>query len=354
MSCMTSGALAAIESIHVVHSRLILLDAQLLFYINLTLLFALRLWRCMKYGRIGTIRYYVLLFKTALAGAAAMSVKWTAFFSLLLVATVCSLGVMVLSKRMPLLHCILAGTAAFAFYLVPWYLQMSTCFISTPSMGKRMSERFQKLQFMGTSQKNFFERTFELHKAQFYAMRNVKTRHMWESRWDEWLQGKGGILYYISLTEETEMSKAMTRIVSLHQNPTIRLVIYVTVLTTMILLIVSWRYRHLRIRRDYLKDVSSRGLFLLVGYWLNILPFSLVKRCYFLYHYLPALTFAHLLTGFMVDKLPIFIRIWVVGAIVSAAGFDFWYWSEFIYCVPTAKTAFDLAGRGWHNTTMNH
>jgi dolichyl-phosphate-mannose-protein mannosyltransferase len=88
--------------------------------------------------------------------------------------------------------------------------------------------------------------------------------------------------------------------------------------------------------------------FLQAGYWSNMLPFMLVERVMFMYHYLTSLCFAILLMSYLISRLPKakYISISICGA--SIVGFLLispltyganWFFSNMLWL---------LKGMGWH------
>ena len=43
---------------------------------------------------------------------------------------------------------------------------------------------------------------------------------------------------------------------------------------------------------------------MMTGFWANLLPFMLVSRVMFMYHYLTSLCFSLLLCGYLLDRFP--------------------------------------------------
>eukprot|EP00168_Porphyra_purpurea_P020733 TRINITY_DN8855_c0_g1_i1.p3 TRINITY_DN8855_c0_g1~~TRINITY_DN8855_c0_g1_i1.p3 ORF type:complete len:212 (-),score=88.67 TRINITY_DN8855_c0_g1_i1:32-667(-) len=87
-ACVLPAVAGALDHLSIVESRLILLDAQLLFYIVAALYLAVRLWKARR-RTAARLRWLVA---TAAAGAAAVSVKYTAVATPVLIAGVSLLG----------------------------------------------------------------------------------------------------------------------------------------------------------------------------------------------------------------------------------------------------------------------
>lgn len=339
-SSVLGATLPLFDNLLITESRLILLDSQLLFYLKLTLLCALRLWEVAEEGNVSSRRYYKYLVATALSGAAAFSVKWTAAVTPFLIVVVCGMGVWFLSKPTPLLHCGIAAVVGLAFYVVPWYIHLRVSTISTP-MATRMGDRFRSTLLGNTTfpynprhSVTFAESLYELHWRQFRANQKVKTRHKWESKWYEWPLNLRGIYYFVDKAEGYTDEHPLVRVVYLLQNPAGAIWVFAGVLSFVILLPCVQRYRTMIPEKHQVHNVINRGSFLLVGYLLNLLPYMFVERCYFLYHYLPALTYGQLLTAMLVDALPRVVRLPLTAIILVSVLGAFFFWSPWIYALP--------------------
>lgn len=85
------------------------------------------------------------------------------------------------------------------------------------------------------------------------------------------------------------------------------------------------------------KHTLRTCLFLLFGWLCNLLPYILVDRSAFVYHYLPGLLYAQLLTGVMFDHLPRRLRVVSMSATVAATLAGFLYFAPWIYCFPLSS-----------------
>lgn len=354
-ACLMGTLLPLLDNLLIIESRLILLDSQLIFYLALTLLFALRLWRAAEDGRRGSTYYFALLVNTATVGAAAISIKWTAVVTPLLVTFVSVFNVPFLTRRLHVFHCVLAAVVAIIVYVIPWYIHLFISTQSTP-LATEMSERFrstlhgnESLPYDPNNNMTFIEKLGELHWRQFDRNRKIKTRHKWESRWYEWPLNQRGIFYYVEKVEGYTEETPLIRIVYLLQNPVTAFVVAAGVLAAIIWLFMPSHSIELGDNGDILRraravtfayggasigsDAHARGIvrFLLVGYILNIAPFVLVKRCYFLYHYLPALMYGQILVAVMMDRLPRGKRIKVLTVVAMGVVSAFVFWSPWVY-----------------------
>ncbi|CDF36224.1 Dolichyl-phosphate-mannose--protein mannosyltransferase, family GT39 [Chondrus crispus] len=317
---LVPGVAFAFEHLTVIESRLVLLDAQLMSFMALCLLFALKLWGARK----GTARRRRFLVLTALSGAAAIGVKWTALATPGLVALVSLAGrPFPREGRLQWGEMGLAGMIASSFYV----LLFAVHFMLLPHSGQ--GDAFMTDEF---------------------KMSLVGTRHRWESKWYQWIMNQRGLLYFNELDDEVTNFQKIYLIV----NPAVSVMSLVAILGFVFILFCVYFPRkwsgHLH-PRSRLPAFAVRGLFLLMGYVVNILPYVEVARCTFLYHYLPPLFYALLSTANLIDLIP------KVGAQRMVSGFffvilfvTFLIWSPWIYASPLTPAAHKwrrLFGDNW-------
>ncbi len=309
-SSFVTACLPLFDNLLLMESRFILLDAQLIFYLNLALLCALRLFRTVESGRRRSIRHFTYLTATALACSAAMSVKWTAGATPFLIAVTCFFGIWSLSRPLHAADCAFAAAVGLTMYTACWYVFLSVATNSTAS-ATRMSERFRStlhgnasLPFDAGHGMTFGARLKELHIRQFVANKKVKTRHAYESKWYEWPLNIRGIFFFAIKANDYSEQAPFIRALYLIQNPAAALWVFAAVLGGAVAAPVVYRYRHSIAKERAVHRLYNTGAFLMAGYVLNLVPYVFVERCYFLYHYLPALTYGQLLFGLLLDSLP--------------------------------------------------
>ena len=80
-----------------------------------------------------------------------------------------------------------------------------------------------------------------------------------------------------------------------------------------------------------------------IGWVASILPYALISRACFIYHYMPSLIFAVIITGVVADCLvarfsvPPFVQWAVVMALVSAFMWAFWFFIPLSYGTPMTR-----------------
>lgn len=327
------------DNLLLMESRFILLDSQLIAYTNLTLLCALRLWRLAR-SEYGTARYYRALVATAVSTALAMSVKWTAAVTPFLIAFVCALGIVFLERPLPVLDSLFAALVSLVVYTIPWFIHLKVSVNSTPT-AEYMSDAFRhtlhgNASFPYRSDHNvtFLSSLYELHWRQLRANRRVRTRHPWESRWYEWPINARGMFFFIDQVSDSSQQQQLARVLYLIQNPAGALWISTAVLTSIVLLLLLQRYRTLLSPKHHVFRAATVARFMLAGYIFNLVPYMFVERCYFIYHYLPALTYGQLLLAVMVEALPRTVRFIAIALILTTTLVAFIYWSPWVYATP--------------------
>lgn len=262
------------EHLAVVESRLVLLDAQLMCFMALCLLFALKLWGARK----GTPRRRRFLMLTALCGAAAIGVKWTALATPGLVALVSLFGrPFPREGRLRWGEMALAGSIAVSFYIVLFALH----FTLLPHSGQGdafMTHEFQKSLIGGARYvKGFkgpgFVRNFlYLNKEMYTANAHIKTRHRWESKWYQWIINQRGLLYYNEVNDDATRMQKIYLII----NPAVSVISVASLLSFLFILFCIYLPRKWSGQlqpNSQLPGFAVRGMFLFTGYVVNLLPY---------------------------------------------------------------------------------
>ena len=323
-------------------SRLILTDAQLILYIQLSLLCAFNLWRTRK----NTTRRVFWLLSTALFGAFAICTKWTGAVAPGLIAVVSLLGLIFPTiGGLDIIEMLTAGAVAIGVYTATFWLHFR--FLPNSGSGDAfMTRSFRKTlsgsqifdPYMGEGKgPSFMENFSYLNKEMLRANREIQERHPWESKWYEWLYNARGILYLDDPAPEGKKEQ-----IYLIMNPVLTVVCGLGVLACMVLLLVSLK-RILRRRRSSdarthmeLENLVKRAgtiCFFLAGWVLNLIPYMEVERCTFLYHVLPALQLASILSAIALEEIPrrFKAREIVCIAIVCAQAAAFYRWRAWVY-----------------------
>ncbi|PXF48737.1 Dolichyl-phosphate-mannose--protein mannosyltransferase 1 [Gracilariopsis chorda] len=317
----------------------------------LCLLCALRMWRAPPYARTPWV------IATAVTGAAALSVKWTALVTPALVAIVSLTGHPFTKRRLASNHIVLAAITALALYTACFWLHFRILIYSG------MGDPFMKLSFQRTliGGKNYSPNAISdgflhnfvfLNKQMYIANKGIKARHRWESRWWQWMINMRGLLYYNELNADNKM---LNEKIYLIINPVVTAVTLASLLVFVgicVAVFIRKRDQSEKPTRSLnLQAFIARGSFFLAAYVLNLLPYLEVARCTFLYHYWPPLFYALLATANMVNGIPSRrFQVYVSAGICILVFAAFLYWSPWIYATPMSKEAHArrrLFGKHW-------
>jgi len=375
------------DTMHVTEARLILMDSQVLFTGVLALYTALCLWRT----RPRTPSRFLWLVLAGLGSGASISVKWTGLATPGLIAIVSFFGLHFLKEPLALVECAVAGASGLGLYTALFWVHLQVLTHSGPG------DAFMPLEFQRTliGSEHFdpaapglgFWRTFgEINRVMYTSNRDIVDDHNWASKWWQWVVNARGILFY---TQESPPGSGLWAQIYLIGNPFIVVVVLAANTLFIAWLIFKVRYKlprgdaaavvgkalpagdsvapvdgkaaltrstggrpavHTPVASTALdsqlppaqRSVVATGVFLLFGWLTSLLPFVLVDRTSFLYHYLPALMYGELLAALLVDQLPRRLRVVACVALSTAAMVAFLYWAPWVYALPRSSD--------WHQT----
>lgn len=378
----------ALDNLSVVEGRVVVMDAQLTFFMAGALMASLKLFGCSPRD---ARRRMQLLIATALLSAAAVSVKWTTAVTPLLIAIVSLVGFPFMCTRLKFLEMALAGTLAISLYIACFAVHFSLL----PNAGD--GDGFMPVSFQSTLRNNshykpgargpgFVRNLVWLNGEMYRANARIKTRHHWESKWYQWVVNQRGLLYFDEAVGGGKRSR-----IYLIVNPAVSVAALFAVVGTIAVLLgvyLPTRMDRRAGRRmtsyDKLHGFAARAGFLLAGYFLNLVPYlgkfspcsallwcfvlvfsssnihlpypfylscaTEVSRCTFLYHYIPPLFYAELLLANLVNLAPPKLR-WRLCVGLSAFMFvAFLYWAPWIYGSPLSAEGHRrrrLFGKHW-------
>lgn len=311
LSSLLLGVFLCLDQLLVIESRLILVDSQLAFFAIAALAAALRLWR----SPYGTGRRFGYLVATALLGGAAVSSKWTAAITPVLIAAVSATGlVFPVEGRLAVWEMGVAGALAISVYVSAFFVHLKLLpLANTDDQDDLFMSRGFQATLVGNKHydpaaKYSFPRAFlELNQVMLSSNAAITTRHPWESTWREWPLNLRGILYAQEDAPSVEGGPDVSHLsvkVYLIASPFISVFVLVAMAAFVVALLVylvrlargtkgtPWAGGAMRdgsADEDRLTFKYVAGTFFLAGYTLNLLPFMLIARCTFLYHYIPAL-----------------------------------------------------------------
>lgn len=314
--------LAALDNALLVISRFILLDIFILVFGFSAL------WFYLYYRRR---KYWGYLIVALILAGAAFATKWTglSFIGMILL--------------MELTRAVRLKSFALFFRLIPlaiipvivYYLVFATHFSLASRTGPDdwvMSPKFQAtlagnpLATKDAEQMGFFAKFNELNGRMLEATHSVKEEHIYSSKWYTWPLMLRGLDFWANYTP-TEKAH-----IFLLGNP----FVWWSSTYAIIFLLVNFPPKlvnHLR------ADSLTTETFILLGWTSNMLPFMFVNRGFFLYHYMPALLFAILGLGFLVDKMAKKV-VWI-ATLLLFAGACFIYFAPLSYGLHLSNANFD-------------
>lgn len=310
------------------------MDSQLLFFCQLALYFALHLWQTKPYS----LRRFKWLVLTGLAAGTALSIKHTALATPGLIAIISFFGLHFLPYPLDLVECAAAGVSGLCVYITSFYVLFNALWKTGGKYDNFMPAHFKKTLIGGqmydpAAKRASFPRLFlYLNRRMVQSNANIKKRHSWESDWYHWIVNWRGVLYYVKRGRIN--GKSVKASIYLLGNPVVIYLTLLSVISFTCILLLSFRYRKMlskRLLSPRATWMRGNGIFLLSGWLCNLLPYILVDRAAFIYHYIPGLFYGQLLTAVLLDLLPLKARIVVntlVTALILAA---FTYWSPWIY-----------------------
>lgn len=330
---LLSGLFIIFENVLNIQSRFILLDSFLLLFGFSALLFYLK-YRCLKiepWSEKGSILEWRWLILTGLAAGLAASVKWTglAFLGIILIFE--------LIRFIKNLKFSLVLKDFLGFILIPLAIYTAIFAIHFHLLTKSgagdafMSREFQKTLLGNPNENNpeikeigFVEKFKELNKQMYQANERITAIHPYGSKWYTW-PFLNRTVFYWEKNLGTEAEK-----IYLLGNP----LIWWAGTIAMLLLLIHFFQNLL-----WKKLPNFTETFLLLGFFINLLPFIGIKRVMFLYHYFPSLVFALLTLAYSVDKIyseKTKKGLFAFLIVASVAGFLFF--SPFTYGLPLSPT----------------
>ncbi len=297
-----AGLLVVFESSLITESRYILTDSLLLIFgfSGLFLYFVAR--------RKDSFKLFIL---AIIFGGFALATKWTgvSFLAIITVLEIFS-GNFIWRRLLTLFG------VAFVVYFLAFAVHFAL--LTKPGPGDAfMTQNFQK--------ENILQKFTELNIAMFKANQQ-KLTHEYGSKWYSWPLDLRPVYYW----NKVEGNGTEARMYLLG-NP----VLYWLVLFAAFSLII-----HCLMRSKLYRENREVIFFLLGGYLLNLLPFSLINRVMFLYHYQTALVFGILILAFLIDKEFIPYKREIVIGITTVVIASFLFFLPLTYGIPLHESSF--------------
>ena len=320
LAAFAGGIFVVFENAILVQSRFILMDAFLLLFGFLSLLFYLKNRNCAASGVSSSLKNLILM---GIFGGLSVSIKWTGAAFLALPAIIETIVILRTRKIRDIVN------LAVFFAIVPLAIYFSVFALHFSLLTKSgtgdafMTPAFQKTlvgsiyaENSNIKRLNLFEKFTELNVQMYESNQRLTSSHPYGSQWYSWPFMTRPIYYWV---------KDSARIYLLG-NP----VIWWASTTAVLLLIFNFVIFNFQKLKNYLKikslkidwklEIGNWKLnFLLGGFFLNMLPFIGIKRVMFLYHYLAGLIFAIIILVYLIDqskqKKKIFFALFALAAI---------------------------------------
>ncbi|CDF35143.1 Dolichyl-phosphate-mannose--protein mannosyltransferase, family GT39 [Chondrus crispus] len=339
------------DMMHVIQSRIAMVDSVLVFFTCVAFYSALLLWDAKNVvvikGRSVSMldTAYVLLYLvlTGICCGLCVSVRWTAFATPALIFTVSLYGVNPFCKEpLNVLElAVLYGTAV-ASYMGSFALFLLNVNESGPGDGF-MSAEFQKC-LVGSKHweggegcgMSMWARIIEVNRVIFQYSKGIRGKDKWGSSWFQWIVNWRGALYHREVVGEGAEEKVS--LIYMLMNPVMTLCIDVLMLVFIGALFYTVRYRKELRTTEALKEHLRRGGALFFAWVGSMLPTMVVYRSGPVYQYLPGLFFAQALGALGFDLIPRRMRGMAFAIIAAGIVGAYVYWGVWVYGLPLPHT----------------
>lgn len=345
-SSIVASMMVATDFLGIIEGRLILMDSQLLAFCQIALVCALELWRTSPNDHR---RHFAWLTATGVMAGVALSIKHTALATPGLIAVVSFFGCHFLTQPLELWHCAYAALVGIAVYVLPFYIMFQQLIYSGGKYDNFMQNEFKQtligneIYSPKVKRQPFWYLFTYLNTRMISSNAGIKKRHSWESTYYQWVVNWRGVLYYVKSHDD-----GTTERIYLFGNPVVLWYVLFVVVSFTLAAIVAARYRAQLFQGKQgakLQRSMITCTFLLSGWLCNLLPYMLVDRAAFIYHYIPGLFYGQLLAAATLDLLPnrpksvlsILLACCMLAALV--------YWAPWVYSLPISRDA--LRQRRW-------
>ncbi len=332
----TVGALlVTLENSLIVQSRYILPDVVMLLFGFSAILFYLEYTKRLMDSR----KSVFLALSTVFAGIA-LSIKWTGLTFLFLIILMelyryyyNSSSLKDYFKYSPIFIGKYLLISAFVYISL-----FSIHFAALPFSGKGdvfMTDNFRSTlignsenQTETNKQISFWSKFVELNKVMYGTNAGMTATHPNSSEWYTWPIMKRAIFYWQG---NSGNGTEINAYIYLLGNPFVYWLGALAMIFTIIYVVVKFIYKR-KISDD--PNTTKLLLFIIIGYLANWLPFALIGRVMFLYHYETALIFSIIAVAYWVGALQPNIKKIASFIIVALTLIAFIYWSPMTYGLP--------------------
>ncbi len=322
ITAFLAGLMTVFDNGLATQSRFILIDSFLL-------LFGFASLACYIKSQAKGGNMYWMLGAAMLAGAA-VSIKWTGltFLALIIGYEIYSLKKGTI-KYQPTLRLAALFVLPIIIYFTTFTIHFSLLnksgsgddFMSANFQKSLDGNRHQTADGLGTI--NILGKFHELNYQMYASNQRITADHPYASKWHSWPFMIRPMAYWTG---------AQNASIYFFGNPILWWGTTIAVAAAVLLYIAKRKWR-----------AKKFFGFLLIGYFANLLPFIVIGRVMFIYHYMTALVFAMLITAYIIDQLD---NKWPVAiAVGSLTVISFIFFMPFTYGLPLSTTT--LPWRIW-------
>eukprot|EP00300_Choanocystis_sp_HF-7_P013672 c18398_g1_i3.p1 GENE.c18398_g1_i3~~c18398_g1_i3.p1 ORF type:complete len:391 (+),score=53.85 c18398_g1_i3:845-2017(+) len=362
------SSMALLDLLFLGESRMILTDSSLLLFIALSFLCHLSAENCILHSRA----WFLWTTLTGFSIGMTVSTKWTGLIIVAVIGLSTVVDMLRRARHDPLpkweafdfvVRLFLLLGIPIVFYVANFYAFFKQLY-KTGFGADFMLPDFQASLVGHKTYNRFpapsFEESFTyLQYEMFRANKDISTPHHWQSFWYSWPTMSRPINCWASRAEKIA-DQFVTRRVYLFGNP----FVWWVVLGCLVVSPVCWffhrRFSKAAAAKSHYRSAlplqgstfAHRLVQLYLGYILSMLPYALVQRACFIYHYMPALMFGMLLAGIVLDCLVTSYSVpaaWgVLGALLLVFAWGFWFWGSLVYGLPLTNEQYQA--RVWWNS----
>lgn len=358
-AAVVGASFILLDSMHVIQSRIAMVDSVLVFLTCASLLFALMLWNAKNVATLkrsavtfpDIARIVIGLVLTGGASGLAVSTRWTAFATPVLISVISLFGVPPFCyEPLNLLEC----TVLFASMLGSYFFSFAIFLLHARQSGTGdafMTPAFRACligseEYIGPSgcKMSLWARFIELNATIFRYSKSIRGKDKWGSSWFLWIFNWRGALYYRSEVD-AGTPDAKVGLIYVLMNPAMNILIVALTGLFFGVLFYNIRYRKTMTISDPFRSHLRRGAVLFFGWIGSMAPTMVVYRSGPLYQYLPGLFFAQALAACGFDLIPPRGRPLAATFSIALMTLAFLYWSPWVYGTPLSAAAHDA--RRW-------
>jgi dolichyl-phosphate-mannose-protein mannosyltransferase len=337
-----------------IEGRLVLLNSQLIFWLNASLYAGQRWFRRANAASAGKeppmeLRERLLwAVGVGLVAGNAVSVKHTGLATPGMIGLEGALGVFFLAKPLAALDLLVYLASMASIYTVYFAIHLSRCIhahLTHHQEEEFMSPQFQSLLLGSNSYdpnarwtEGFWWTFFTLNRRMVVHSAAITQPHEWGTRPYDWLLNLRGVSYW-GTTRGTAPDQSA---VYLFGNPAIAWAVLVALASVVPLVMLRQRTKFhaagalplVDAFQERVRPLLAPVTFSIFAYVLNLLPYAAIVRACFAYHYMPALIYGEIVLVLLVDRLLGAYGNALVAALVSGTWL---YFTPWIYAIPLTE-----------------